>query len=143
MHVWKTFLIVLVAFAPVAVGAQGAALEPLQGRWVVTGGEHEGKPLDAIKGGIMTISGSAFEIRTASGNLLRGTLTLRAARAPFEMDMLHADGEKWEAIYAVEGETLKLNYVEAGGKDARPTTFTTSDTTEASLVVLRRDTQSR
>jgi hypothetical protein len=32
-----------------------------------------------------------------------------------------------------------MNYVDAGGKDARPTTFTTSDTTEATVITLRRE----
>lgn len=131
------------AFAVFASGAHaqdaGAALAPLQGRWVVTGGEHEGKPLDAIKGGVMTIAGDAFEIRTASGNLLKGTLRLDRSKRPFQMDLLHADGVRWEAIYAVDGDAFRLNYVEAGGKDARPETFTTSDKTEASIVTLRRE----
>ena len=117
-----------------SLGAPGA----LQGRWVVTAAEHDGKPFEAIKGGVMTISGAAFEIRTASGNLLRGTLTLIPSTQPSQMDMVHADGAKWEAIYALDGETLRLNYVEAGGKDVRPTTFTTSNATEATVIILRR-----
>ena len=110
----------------------------LQGRWVVTSGEHNGKPMDSIKGGVMTIAGNAFEVRTASGNLLKGTLRADTSKRPFELDMLHADGERWEAIYSVEGDVLKLNYVEAGGKDPRPKTFTTSATTEESIVTLQR-----
>jgi hypothetical protein len=57
------------------------------------------------------------------------------------MDLIHADGERWEAIYAIEGETFRLNYVEAGGKDTRPTTFTTSDATEATVIILRRESK--
>jgi hypothetical protein len=57
------------------------------------------------------------------------------------MDLIHADGARWEAIYIVEGETFRLNYVEAGGKDARPTTFVTNDATEATVIVLRRESQ--
>jgi hypothetical protein len=57
------------------------------------------------------------------------------------MDMIHADGARWEAIYIVEGETFRMNYVEAGGKDARPATFTTNDTTEATVIVLRRESK--
>ena len=86
----------------------------------------------------MTIAADGFEIRTASGNMLKGTLKLDPSKRPSQMDLLHADGARWEAIYALEGETLRLNYVEAGGKDARPSAFTTSDATEATVITLRR-----
>lgn len=126
-------------FASSAHAQDKAVLVPLQGRWVVTGGEHQGKPMDSIKGGVMTITGNNFEIRTASGNMLKGTLRADTSKRPFQIDLLHADGERWEAIYAIDGDAFKLNYVEAGGKDARPETFTTSDKTEASIVTLRRE----
>ena len=136
---WSAVAIVVV-FVAFDAYAQGAgALKPLQGRWVVTAGEHQGKPMDAIKGGVMTISGDAFEIRTASGNLLKGTLRLDVSKRPFHMDLLHADGDRWEAIYEVSGDMFRLNYVEVGGKDVRPGTFTTTDKTEASIVTLRRE----
>ena len=106
---------------------------------MVTGGEHNGRPMDSIKGGVMTIAGSSFEIRTASGTLLKGTLRLDASKRPPQMDMLHADGERWEAIYDIDGAAFRLNYVPAGGKDIRPQTFTTSDKTGASIVTLRRE----
>ncbi len=132
-------IVLVVAFVPVTARAQDAASKPLQGRWVVTGGEHGGKPMDSLKGGVMNITGNAFEIRTASGNMLKGTLKLDAAGTPFKMDMVHADGEVWEAIYETTADTFRLNYVEKGGKDPRPTTFTTSEKTEESIVTLRRE----
>jgi uncharacterized protein (TIGR03067 family) len=124
------------------IGAQSPdASTVLQGRWVVTAAEHQGKPFDAIKGGVMTIAGDAFEVRTASGNLLKGTLRIDASKAPSQMDMMHADGARWEAIYVVEGDTFRLNYVEADGKETRPVTFTTNDATEATVIVLRRESR--
>jgi uncharacterized protein (TIGR03067 family) len=131
--------LLLVWLGPAAGLAQDSASAPLQGRWVVVGAEHGGKPMDSIKGGVMTIAGGVFEIRTASGNMLKGTLRLDASAAPFKMDMLHADGTVWEAIYQTAADTLRLNYVERGGKDPRPTTFTTSERTEESIVTLRRE----
>ena len=132
-------MVLVVAFVPVTARAQDAVSKPLQGRWVVTGGEHGGKPMDSLKGGVMNITGNAFEIRTASGNMLKGTLKLDAAATPFKMDMVHADGEVWEAIYETTADTFRLNYVEKGGKDPRPTTFSTSEKTEESIVTLRRE----
>jgi uncharacterized protein (TIGR03067 family) len=133
--------VVLFALLASAAAAQTTdpALASLQGRWVVTGGEHDGKPMDSIKGGVMTITGGAFEVRTASGNLLKGTLRVDPSKRPAHMDLLHADGERWDAIYEVAGDSLKLNYVEAGGKDPRPAAFTTSDKTEESIVMFRRE----
>lgn len=139
-------LILLVAVAsllvaPAAFAQSSNTAAPLQGRWVVTAAEHEGKPLDAIKGGVMTIAGNAFEVRTASGNVLKGTLTVDTSKQPLQVDMVHADGARWEAIYALEGDTFRLNYIEAGGKDVRPTSFTTSGATEATIIVMRRESK--
>jgi uncharacterized protein (TIGR03067 family) len=117
------------------------ATTALQGRWVVTAAEHQARPFDAIKGGVMTIAGDGFEVRTASGNMLKGTLRLDTSKQPAQLDMIHADGARWEAIYLVDGDTFRLNYVEAGGKDPRPVTFTTNDATEATLIVLRRESR--
>jgi uncharacterized protein (TIGR03067 family) len=79
-----------------------------------------------------------FEIHTASGKILKGELRFDRDRHPARVDLVHDDMTKWEAIYEVTGDEFRLNYIETGGKDVRPTTFTTSKTTEASLVVLRR-----
>lgn len=111
---------------------------PLQGRWVVVDGEHNGKPMKGLNGGVMTVTGSAFEIRTASGNILKGTLKLDATKKPAQMDMVHADGVVWEAIYETSGDMFRLNYVAKGEKDPRPATFRTSEKTEESLIVLQR-----
>jgi uncharacterized protein (TIGR03067 family) len=128
---------------PAIASGQAPATVPseLQGRWVVTGAEHEGRPMPGLNGGVMTVTRDAFEIRTASGNVLRGTLKVNATRKPAEFDFLHADGARWEAIYEVTGDQFRLNYVEAGGKDVRPKDFTTSAQTEASVITLRRESR--
>jgi uncharacterized protein (TIGR03067 family) len=95
--------------------------------------------MTTLNGGVMTVNGSAFEIRTASGTMLKGTLSLDAAKKPSHMDMVHADGLEWEAIYEVTGDTMRLNYVVKGEKDPRPAAFKTSEKTEESLIVLRRE----
>jgi uncharacterized protein (TIGR03067 family) len=132
------YLALIVSLCAAIVQAQDASAA-LQGRWVVTGGEHNGKPMETLNGGVMTISGNAFEIRTASGNMLKGTLRLDTSTQPFQMDMIHADGTEWEAIYETTGDTFRLNYVMKGEKDPRPPAFTTSEATEESIIVLRRE----
>lgn len=132
-------LAVLAFFASASAQTPDAALTALQGRWVVAAGEHNGKPMDAIKNGVMTVTGNGFEIRTASGNVLKGTLRIDPSQTPLHMDLTHADGTRWEAIFDVQGDSFRLNYVEVPGKDPRPTTFNTSEKTEESLVWLRRE----
>jgi uncharacterized protein (TIGR03067 family) len=131
-------LALALAVLALTIHAQDAAA-PLQGRWVVTGGEHNAKPMNTLNGGVMTIAGTAFEIRTASGNMLKGTLRLDTSKKPAQMDMIHADGVQWEAIYEATADTLRLNYVVKGEKDPRPAAFTTSDKTEESIVILQRE----
>jgi uncharacterized protein (TIGR03067 family) len=136
-------ILLLVSLCTAAIHTQAPATAALQGRWVVTGGEHGGKPMDSLKGGVMTVVGEGFEIRTASGNILKGTLRLDVSTPPFKMDLLHADGEVWEAVYEITADTFRLNYVEKGGKDPRPTSFTTSEKTEESIVTLRRESPAK
>ena len=91
----------------------------------------------------MSVVGEAFEIRTASGNILTGTLRPDASTPPFKMDLLHADGEVWEAVYETTADSSRLNYVEKGDKDPRPTSFTTSAKRKESIVTLRRESPSK
>ena len=134
--------VALVGFhATPAFAQQADALAPLQGRWVVTAGEHNGEPMDALNGGVMAIDGAAFEIITVSGNVIAGTLEVEASMRPKHLDLLHADGTRWEAVFEVEGTVLRMNYVDASGVDPRPTVFKTLPTNEESLIVLNREGQ--
>ena len=125
----------LLPAAPVTMIGQGTA-ELLQGTWTVTGGEHEGEPLDVIVGGTMRITNLGFEIETASANRLTGELRLDPATNPRQMDLVHADGTTWRGIYEVDGNAFRLIYVETD--EPRPTAFATSPATQASLVTLVR-----
>jgi hypothetical protein len=58
--------LLLVSLLAAGIHAQGPASAPLQGRWVVTGGEHGGKPMDSIAGGVMSIVDDAFAFRSTS-----------------------------------------------------------------------------
>jgi len=124
-----------------AFAQQTDTLAPLQGRWMVTAGEHNGAPMDALNGGVMAIDGAAFEISTASGNVLTGTFEVEASMRPKHLDLLHANGTRWEAVFEVDGTVLRLNYVDASGVDPRPTGFKTLPTNEESLIVLNREGQ--
>ena len=116
----------------------GPAAKPgLQGTWTVVAAEHEGKPMEVVLGGTLDVTGERFTIRTASGNQLRGMLTVNTHSSPKEMDLVQENGTRWLAIYDLT-DTLRINYVDAVCKEPRPKQFVTSDETEASLMTLQR-----
>ena len=135
----RNVAVMLAVFAAGIVSLAQTGIDPaLQGNWMVVGSEHQGKPTSALNGGTMTVTKTRFEIHTAAGNLLTGELRLDRKKRPAQMDFLHDSGLHWEAIYQVRGDDLKLNYVAAGGKDKRPSSFATSPESEASVVILKR-----
>ncbi|MGC3982558.1 MAG: TIGR03067 domain-containing protein [Steroidobacteraceae bacterium] len=122
---------------------ESGGTDALQGTWVVTAGQHEGKSMDVVVGGVLTITGNNFKIHTASGADLQGQLQIDASKRPAEINFVHTSdvlkGTRWLAIYKIEGQTLSLNYVDAVLQEPRPSQFVTSNATEASLLTLRRD----
>ena len=113
-------------------------LNRLQGAWTVTAAEQNGRPFDAIKGGVLTIAERNFTLRTASGNELKGELRVDAAASPRHLDLVHTGGPVWEAIYTADGDLFRLNYVEADGRSKRPTLFATSADAAGTVIVMRR-----
>lgn len=137
----RTSLMRTAMFAPLlALGLLFAqAADPaLQGSWTVIGAQHGGKPMDGLTGGTMTVTGDRFEIHTASGNTLKGSLRVDLQAKPATMGMVHDSGLRWQAIYEAKGDDFKLNYIDAGGPDKLPTEFRTTPDTEATLVILKR-----
>lgn len=134
------YLLAILAAAGALV-AQSAVDPALQGNWIVVGAEHDGKPTTSLNGGTMSVTGSRFEIHTAGGNLLTGDLRLDRNKTPAQMNLIHDNGTRWEAIYEVHDDGFKINYVAAGTKDQRPATFSTSTDTEALLVILKRKSE--
>jgi uncharacterized protein (TIGR03067 family) len=138
------FLIVLwlATEASGAVYAQGSVADEfakLQGSWTVTAAEQNGKPLDVIKGGVLTITDRNFALKTAAGNEFKGELRLNPMTSPKQLDFVHAGGTTvWEGIYTADGDAFRLNYVEAGGRDKRPTLFATSADSAGLVIVMRR-----
>ena len=87
----------------------------------------------------MTINGDAFENAPPAATCSRARCDWTRRRSPAHMDLLHAGGDRWEAVYEVTADGFAHGLRRAGGKDPRPAAFTTSETTEESLVVLRHD----
>lgn len=137
---------VQVAFFAVAMllsacAATSRAPDALQGSWVVVSAEHGGNDMQSVVGGVMEVEGDAFSIRTTSGNRLQGKLKAFPRKSPPQLDLVHDNGTRWIAIYDVDGETLRYNYIDVAQGEPRPTTFTTSPDTEVSLMILRRQSR--
>jgi uncharacterized protein (TIGR03067 family) len=114
-------------------------LARLEGGWMVVAAEQRGKPFDAIRGGGLVIEGRTFFLKTAAGNEFKGEIRIDPAKSPKQLDFVHATGGVvWQAIYSVDEETFRLNYVEAGGRDPRPTLFATSSDSAGTVIVMNR-----
>lgn len=131
-------LVLVLLLAAGATRGQTAGLDALEGRWVVTGAEAGGEPFDTVVGGVLTVTGNDFIIRTAAGTVLTGTLAADASAVPAALDLLHADGTRWAAIYELEGETLRLAYVVDDGVTPRPRDFPTAGNALATRIELER-----
>jgi uncharacterized protein (TIGR03067 family) len=136
-------VIVCLWIAGVAAQNQAAdELAKLQGGWLVVAAEQRGKPLDAIRGGGLVIEGNTFFLRTAAKNEFKGEIRVDPTKSPKQLDFIHATGGVvWNAIYTVDEETFRLNYVEAGGRDPRPTLFATSSDSGGTVIVMNRMAQ--
>jgi uncharacterized protein (TIGR03067 family) len=118
-------------------------VKDLQGTWVVIGAEQDGKPLDRIKGGKMLIKDENFTINTKSGTEMKGDLRIDPSKKPKTMDLVHQEGllrdKTWQAIYSLEGDELKICYVDPDAKKDRPGEFTAEADSGRLLVILKRE----
>lgn len=133
-------LVALVVFV-IAVATRDEAadeLARLSGWWMVVAAEQGGRPLDAIRGGSLVLSGSTFYLRTAAGNEFRGDIRVDPSPTPPNLDFLHDTGAAWHAIYRQDEATLWLNYVVAGDRAPRPVQFATAPNAPDTLIVLTR-----
>ena len=125
--------------------AQEKAAKALQGTWKVVSAEKDGAGFDRIVGGTMKIKDINFVITTKGGTEMEGDLRIDAAAKPKTLDLVHQKGllpdKTWKAIYSLDGDELKLCYVELDSdKDPeRPKEFKTADGDGHLLIVLKRE----
>jgi uncharacterized protein (TIGR03067 family) len=141
VRVGMVLVALCVCAAVVVAQSQSEELQMLQGGWQVVAAEQRGKPFDVIRGGALVITEKNFFLKTAAGNEFKGELRLNVSASPRQLDFVHADGKVWEAIYTVDDDAFRLNYVEAGGRDKRPTLFATSSESPGTVIVMNRMTK--
>lgn len=95
------------AFARQAEEAQ----KKLQGTWVATKAERDGKAAADVVGHRLSFTGDRFRIRSRDGKTLyEGTFRVDAKAKPAAIDFEHTNGglkgKSWKGIYALDGDTL-------------------------------------
>ena len=115
-----------------------ADLEQLQGTWILSALEIDGKsiPAPAGAGTFIFEKDKKLVMKEKGKKDKEGTFKLDARKSPRELDLIGAkDKEVMQTIYQLEGDTLKLAFSSEGPKGARPTAF---DSKKAAIMVLKR-----
>jgi uncharacterized protein (TIGR03067 family) len=126
------------------LGADDKDLAKLDGTWAVQSVEVGGMkfPDEALKNfpGPLTIKGGKWALK-AGERTQTGTFTADAAKKPARMDVKPENGanagKTLQAIYRLDGDTLKVCYAPPG--QDRPTAFDTKDKAGYALIGYKRE----
>ncbi len=133
MNRQSVILLGFIAFATLIAresNAQQGGADELQGTWVVTAFEIDGKT-EQIPGGNISYTFNKDKLVMRQPGLpdTEGTYKFDASKTPKQMDWISVkatDKEVMEAIYELKGDSLKLAY--QGPKGKRPTSFDSKQT---------------
>jgi len=108
-----------------------SADETLDGKWLVTAMERDGKADATMLGATREHVGDKYTVTPKTGKAIGGTIELDAAAKTKTMNMKPTEGRykgmTLKCIYKIDGETLTVCFSEPG-KD-RPTEFVSKDGT--------------
>jgi uncharacterized protein (TIGR03067 family) len=119
-------------------------LEKLQGEWIMTELEIDGKPVpgDKIEGTTLTIKGDKY-IVSVKDKKHEVTITLDPSKDPKAIDMAFTDGtdapKVGKGIYKLDSDTLILVRAQATDSE-RPTSFGTWPNSGCFMVTWKRKT---
>ena len=89
------------------------AQKQLEGTWIATKAERDGKAADDVVGHRLSFTGNRFQIQSKDGNLLyAGTVRVDPSAKPAAIDFEHTEGvvkgKAWKGIYRLDGDTLTI-----------------------------------
>jgi uncharacterized protein (TIGR03067 family) len=121
--------------------AADADKDELQGAWIATSMEINGKPAPAkevertrftFKGEKLLVWGARDQDKEEEG-----TFKTDPKRSPSHLDFT-LKGKTLHGIYEIKGDELKVCFENGGKAENRPTRFATNKENEAVLIVLKR-----
>jgi uncharacterized protein (TIGR03067 family) len=127
-----------------ALAPPGEAAQPnLQGAWIATKAESEGKAADDVVGHRLVIAGNGFQILPGNGKLLYGgSVRMDPSTKPAAIDFTHNEGvlkgKAWKGIYALDGDTLTICDNAPNMKKSRPTAFQANRGSGYVLITFKR-----
>ena len=101
-----------------------ASQKQLQGSWVASKAEQDGKAADDVVGHRLSFTGSRFEIVSKDGKMLfAGTFRVSGPAIDFVHQRGDLKGKTWKGIYALSGDSLTVCDNAPDLKKRRPTSL--------------------
>jgi uncharacterized protein (TIGR03067 family) len=104
------------------------AQKQLEGTWIATKAERDGKAADDVVGHRLFLTGNRFQIQSKDGKpLYAGTVRVDPSAKPAAIDFEHTEGvvkgKAWKGIYGLDGDTLTICDNAPNLDERRPTAF--------------------
>ena len=119
------------------------AQKQLEGNWIATKAERDGKAADAVVGHQLSFAGNRFHIQSKDGKpLYAGTVRVNPSAKPAAIDLENTEGvvkgKAWKGIYRLDGDTLTICDNEPNLAERRPTVFEAKSGSGYVLITFRR-----
>jgi uncharacterized protein (TIGR03067 family) len=104
------------------------AQKQLEGTWIATKAERDGKAADDVVGHRLSFTDNRFQIQSKDGKpLYAGTFRIDPSAKPSAIDFEHTEGvvkgKAWKGIYGLDGDTLTICDNAQNLDERRPTAF--------------------
>jgi uncharacterized protein (TIGR03067 family) len=120
------------------------AHKKLQGTWMATQAERNGKTADDVLGHRLSFTGNRFQIQSKDGKpLYAGTVRVDPSAKPTAIDFEHTEaalkGKAWKGIYALDADTLTICDNAPNLDKGRPAAFEAKSGSGYVLITFKRE----